>query len=98
MQSQDGRDVTAASRSLQLLLLRSFEAIQAITLKKRLKRVFTTNTTTTSISTATTTSAVLRPFVPDYPGEPVPEELSPILTLVLIINHPLSASSIYCDP
>jgi len=45
----------------------------------------------------TTTTTVLRPFVPDYPGEPVPVETftrSPIL----IIVQPLSASSIYHDP
>jgi len=29
-------------------------------------------------------------------GEPVPEDIHP-LTLILIINHPLSASSIYYD-
>ena len=53
-----------------------------------------------SLSSATTTTAastVLRPFVRDYPGEPVPEGTfthSPIL----IINLPVSASSIYYDP
>jgi len=38
----------------------------------------------------------LRPFVRDYPGEPVPEETfthSPILTT----THPVSTSSIYYD-
>jgi len=48
-------------------------------------------------STTTTTTTVFRPFVRDYPDEPVPEETfthSPIL----IIIQPLSASSIYYDP
>jgi len=48
-------------------------------------------------TTTTTTTTILRPFVSDYPGEPVPEETfthSPIL----IIIQPLSASSIYYDP
>jgi len=48
-------------------------------------------------ATTTTNTTVLRPFVWDYPGEPVPEDTfthSPIL----IIIQPLSASSIYYDP
>ena len=48
-------------------------------------------------TTTTTTTTVLRPFVRDYAGEPVPEETltrSPIL----VINLPLSDSSIYHDP
>jgi len=51
----------------------------------------------TTTTTTTTTTTVLRPFVQDYLGEPVPEETithSPIL----IIIQCLSASSIYCDP
>jgi len=34
----------------------------------------TTTTTTTTTAAAATTTTVLRPFVRDYPGEPVPEE------------------------
>jgi len=37
-------------------------------------------------------------FVREKPGEPVPEEYSPTHTYVVVINRPLSASSIYCDP
>jgi len=44
------------------------------------------------------TAAILRPFVRDFPGELVPEENIHPLTPILIINHPLSASSIYYDP
>jgi len=36
-------------------------------------------------------------YVRDNPGEPVPEKHSPITTVV-VINHPLSVSSIYYDP
>jgi len=49
------------------------------------------------VITSATTTTVLRPFVRDYPSEPLPEETfthSPILN----INHPLSASSICYDP
>jgi len=49
------------------------------------------------VTTNTTTTTVLRSFVRDYSGEPVPEETfthSPILTII----QPLSASSIYYDP
>jgi len=48
------------------------------------------------MATTTTTTNVLRPFVRDYPGEPVPEETHP--TTILIIIQSLSASSIYHDP
>ena len=34
------------------------------------------------------------PYVQDYPGEPVPEKNIHPLTPILIINHPLSSSSI----
>jgi len=39
-------------------------------------------------------------FVWDYPGEPVPEETftHSHVTPILIINHHLSTSSIYCNP
>jgi len=36
-------------------------------------------------------------FIRDNPGEPVPEETLP-LTSIVVINHPLSASSIYFNP
>jgi len=48
------------------------------------------------MATTTTTTNVLRPFVRDYPGEPVPEETHP--PTILIIIQSLSASSIYHDP
>jgi len=49
-----------------------------------------TNTTTTTI--------VLQPFVRDYLGEPVPvKNIHPLIS-ILMINHILSASSIYYDP
>jgi len=46
-----------------------------------------------------TVTTILRPFVWDCPGEPVGarRNIHP-LTPILIINHPSSASSIYCDP
>jgi len=40
-------------------------------------------------------ATVLRPFVWDSPGEPIPEKNFHSLTPILVINHPLSASSIY---
>jgi len=42
-------------------------------------------------------TTVLRPFVWDYPGAPVPKETI-TLSHILIIVQPLSGSSIYCDP
>jgi len=48
-------------------------------------------------SATTTTTAVLRPFVWDYPGELV-HILEETLTPILLISHPLSASSIYYNP
>jgi len=47
--------------------------------------------------TTTTTTTILRPFVRDYPGDPVPEETFNH-SHILIIIQPLSASSIYYDP
>jgi len=44
------------------------------------------------------TATSLWRFVRDYSGEPVQEKNIHQLTPILIINHPLSASSIYCDP
>jgi len=55
------------------------------------------HTTSWITATTTTTTTVLRPFVRDYLGEPVPEETfahSPIL----IIIQPLSASFTYYNP
>jgi len=43
------------------------------------------------------TTTVLRPFVHDYPGELVPEEIFTYLPILIIIQ-PLLASSIYYDP
>jgi len=43
------------------------------------------------------TTTILEPFVQDYPSQPVAETTF-TLTLDQIINHPFSASSIYCDP
>jgi len=43
------------------------------------------------------TTTVLRPFVRDYPGEPVPEKNTHPPTFLIIIQS-LSASSIYHDP
>jgi len=37
-------------------------------------------------------------FVQDNPGEPVPEKNILPLKPIVVIGHPLSASSIYCDP
>jgi len=48
-------------------------------------------------NTTTTTTIVLRPFVQDYLGEPVPEETLTHPTILIIIPS-LSASSIYYDP
>jgi len=45
-----------------------------------------------------TTTTVLWPFVKDYPGELVPGKNIHLLTPILIINHPLSTSSIYYNP
>jgi len=46
-----------------------------------------------------TKTTILLPFIWDYPGEPVPERnIHPLsLTPILIINDPLSISSIYSD-
>jgi len=52
----------------------------------------------TTTTTTTTTTIVLQPFVWDYPGETVLEKKIHSLTSILIINQPLSASSIYSDP
>jgi len=46
----------------------------------------------------TTTTTVLRPFVWDYPGEPVPEETLTHHHPVLIVIQYLSASFICRDP
>ena len=51
----------------------------------------------TSVTTTTTTTTVLRPFVQDYLGEPVPGETFTHAPILIIIQ-PLSASSIYYDP
>jgi len=48
-----------------------------------------------AIIIVTTTTTVLRPFVWDYPVEPLPEEPFTHLPTILIIIQPLSASSIY---
>jgi len=37
-------------------------------------------------------------FVQDKPGEPVPEKNIHLLTSVVVINHPVTASSIFYDP
>jgi len=48
-------------------------------------------------TTTTTTTIVLRPFVRDYSGEPVPEKnIHP--PIILISVQSLSDSSIYYDP
>jgi len=44
------------------------------------------------------TTTVLRPFVRNYSGEPVPEETLTYPPTVLLIIQSLSASSIYHDP
>jgi len=57
-----------------------------------------------SVSTHTPTPTHTQPFyssldfVRDNPGELVPEETFHQLTAVMVISHPLSASSIYYDP
>jgi len=52
----------------------------------------------TTTTTTTTTTTILWPFVLDYPSELVPEKNIHPLIPILIINHSLSASSIYYDP
>jgi len=47
--------------------------------------------------TTTTTTTVLRAFVRDYPGEPVPEETLTRAPTILIAIQSFSASSIYHD-
>jgi len=46
--------------------------------------------------TATTTT-ILRPFVRNYPGEPVPEETFTYPVTTIVVIQPVS-SSIYHDP
>jgi len=51
-----------------------------------------------ALYTTTTTTTVLRPFVRDYPGEPVPEETFTHPPTWSSSNLYQSASSIYYDP